>query len=150
MTEQPELHLIKVTPQDLIPDWTSRTEIVRFIHESMKPWHDEIEDIERAMDYLFQGPGGFLMLMQLESSLAGLLLMLKTGMKGYVPENILLMVTVDPQLRGRGAGKRLIEESLAACEGDVKLHVEYDNPARKLYEQVGFTSTYAEMRYHRK
>ncbi|MDK2978441.1 MAG: hypothetical protein PWP52_1155, partial [Bacteroidales bacterium] len=29
---------------------------------------------------------------------------------------------------------------------DVKLHVEYDNPAKRLYERLGMTTKYAEMR----
>lgn len=72
--------------------------------------------------------------------------MLKTGMKGYIPENILLFVTVTPDSRGLGVGKRLIEKSIALCEGNVKLHVEYDNPAKRLYERIGFTTKYADMR----
>ena len=32
-------------------------------------------------------------------------------------------------------------------EGDLALHVEYDNPAKRLYERLGFRSKYAEMRY---
>ena len=72
---------------------------------------------------------------------------MKSGMSGYVPEHILLFVTVDPAARGRGIGGRLIRRSIAECPGDVKLHVEHDNPAKRLYERLGFTAKYAEMRY---
>ncbi|MEA1899074.1 MAG: GNAT family N-acetyltransferase, partial [Bacteroidota bacterium] len=34
--------------------------------------------------------------------------------------------------------------------GNIKLHVEYDNPAKRLYERIGFTTKYAEMRYENK
>ena len=68
-------------------------------------------------------------------------------MKGYVPENILLFVAVSPEERGKGMGRRIVEYALGKVEGGVKLHVEYDNPARRLYERIGFTSKYAEMRY---
>ncbi len=71
-------------------------------------------------------------------------------MKGYVPENILLFVAVDPAHRNRGTGGWLIREALARCAGAVKLHVEYDNPAKRLYERLGFRSKYAEMRYQGK
>jgi ribosomal protein S18 acetylase RimI-like enzyme len=33
--------------------------------------------------------------------------------------------------------------------GDIALHVEYDNPAKNLYERAGFTSKYIEMRYNK-
>jgi GNAT superfamily N-acetyltransferase len=73
--------------------------------------------------------------------------MLRTGMKGYIPENILLMVCVHPSMRGLGVGGRIIRKGIKEAEGDVKLHVEYDNPAKQVYEKIGFTTRYAEMRY---
>ncbi len=79
----------------------------------------------------------------------GALVMLRTGMKGYVPENILLFVAVDPSARGEGLGSRLVKHAIALCDGNVKLHVEYENPAKRLYERLGFTNKYAEMRYEK-
>jgi ribosomal protein S18 acetylase RimI-like enzyme len=70
-------------------------------------------------------------------------------MKGYVPENFLLMVAVDPSTRGKGIGAQIINRSFELADGDVKLHVEYDNPAKRLYERLGMTSKYAEMRYQK-
>ena len=75
--------------------------------------------------------------------------MLRTGMKGYVPENILVFVSILPEMRGTGLGGKLIERGVREAEGDVKLHVEYDNPAKRLYERLGFTTKYAEMRYEK-
>ncbi|MCW8831309.1 MAG: GNAT family N-acetyltransferase, partial [Gammaproteobacteria bacterium] len=43
--------------------------------------------------------------------------------------------------------KSVVERALEEAEGDVKLHVEYDNPAKHLYERLGFTTKYAEMRW---
>jgi len=135
------------------PGWLDRPRLARFLHEALKPYEDTVEDIERALDYAFTpsaGQGGFLVLAHRGRTPLGALLMLRTGMKGYVPENILLFVAVTPEARGQGLGGRLIREAIDQCEGDVKLHVEYDNPAKRLYERIGFTSKYAEMRYARK
>ena len=68
-------------------------------------------------------------------------------MGGYIPENILLFVTISPQIRGKGIGGKLIKHSLNEADGNIKLHVEHDNPAQRLYERLGFTQDYAEMRY---
>jgi ribosomal protein S18 acetylase RimI-like enzyme len=132
------------------PGWASRERMAVYFHETMKPYHDTPEDVSRALDYAFEpgkGQGGFLVLVHRNEHLLGACLMLKTGMKGYIPEWILLMVTVDPETRGQGVGRKLIEFCLNEADGDVKLHVEYDNPAKRLYERIGFTTKYADMRY---
>lgn len=154
MTKIPEeqLELTLVTQPDALPTWTTRAEVVRFFHETMKPYEDTPEDIDRALDYAFSaspGKGGYLHLLRWRERMVGALLMLHTGMGGYVPANLLLFVTVDSELRGRGVGRVLVERSIAICNGPVKLHVEYDNPAKRLYERIGFTTKYAEMRYVR-
>jgi len=70
-------------------------------------------------------------------------------MKGYIPENILLMVCVHPLMRGKGIGGKIINKSIELANGNIKLHVEHDNPAKQVYESIGFISKYAEMRYYK-
>ncbi|MDN3709622.1 hypothetical protein QW060_21910 [Myroides ceti] len=41
----------------------------------------------------------------------------------------------------------LMQNAIESSEGNIALHVEPDNPARKLYEKLGFTNKYLEMRY---
>jgi ribosomal protein S18 acetylase RimI-like enzyme len=141
---------LKVSHLDDFPQWAPRDRVARFFHETMEPYNDSLEDVQAALDYAFvpdRGQGGFLMLVHEDHQLLGALLMLRTGMGGYIPEHILLFVSVLPETRGRGIGGTLIERSIAECDGDVKLHVEHDNPAKRLYERLGFTSDYAEMRF---
>ena len=147
-----DFRLCVVRRPDDLPAWTDREGLVRFFHDHMKPYEDEIRDIEAALDYAFSDSdraGGFLVLAEAEEELAGALLMLRTGMSGYVPSHILLFVGVRDDLRGRGLGGEIIDRALAECDGNVKLHVEYENPAKRLYERIGFTSKYAEMRLER-
>jgi len=147
-----ELTYFKVESEEGLPEWANRDHVARFFHETMKPWHDSIADIQRGLDYAFsraKGEGGFLLLARRASHLAGALLMLRTGMQGYVPEYLLLVVSVDPSQRGKGLGTQIIQRAVAECQGSVKLHVEYDNPAKRLYERLGFTNKYAEMRLER-
>jgi ribosomal protein S18 acetylase RimI-like enzyme len=58
------------------------------------------------------------------------------------PSDIRIMdVALAPPFRGRGIGTRLLSELIAeAAESGRKLsiHVERDNPARRLYERLGF------------
>lgn len=145
-------NLLFVETETALPDWAPRAELERFFHETMKPWNDSPEDVHAALDYLFsdaEGKGGFLTLLRHEGRLGGAVAMLSTGMGGYVPGHILLFVSVDPSTRGKGLGTKLVLAALDRCPGDVKLHVEYENPAKRLYERLGFSTKYAEMRYQR-
>jgi len=151
-SSQPSLVYHKVTSNEEFPAWAPREQVARFFHETMAPYNDELPDVESALDYALVpgvGAGGFVMLVGEENRLLGACCMLRTGMSGYIPEWILLFVTVDPSARGRGIGGQLIDRCLAETDGDVKLHVEYDNPAKRLYERLGFVSKYAEMRWQR-
>ena len=133
--------------KDELPPWADHSTLVRFFHETMKPYEDSTEDVARALDYAFRGPGGFLTLAELDGQLVGAVLILRTGMGGYVPKHLLLFISVDPGHRSRGIGGQLLRRVIEECDGDIKLHVEYDNPAKRLYERTGFTTKYAEMRY---
>jgi len=70
-------------------------------------------------------------------------------MAGYIPENILVYIAVHKDYRGKGLGKDLMLKTFDKAEGSIKLHVEPENPARYLYEKLGFTSKYLEMRLNR-
>jgi len=53
----------------------------------------------------------------------------------------LMDIALLPAHRGRGAGTRLLTELVAGADAagvPVVLHVEHDNPARRLYERLGF------------
>jgi len=146
------LELLVVQNESDLPDWAPRHEVSRFFHEMMKPYNDRIEDVDRGLAYAFskaEGKGGFLVLGRYEGKLSSALLMLRTGMAGFVPENILLFVGTRPELRGKGIGGAVCKRAIDLCDGAVKLHVEYDNPAKRLYERLGFESKYAEMRLER-
>ncbi|MBI2842824.1 MAG: GNAT family N-acetyltransferase [Armatimonadetes bacterium] len=142
----------KINNPEEFPNWTNKHDLTLFLHNNLKPYEDTVEDIERGLDYALSteaGKGGFVLLAEDDNRLVGALVMLRTGMKGYVPENLLLFVAVDPAARGNGIGRRLCETAIASCDGDISLHVEYDNPAKRLYERIGFKSKYAEMRYEK-
>jgi ribosomal-protein-alanine N-acetyltransferase len=136
-----------------LPGWTDRERLALFFHKTMKPYHDTLEDVKRALDYALSpendGDGGFLVLAHRDEEILGGLLMLRTGMGGYVPANLLLFVATVPEMRGQGLGKAVCQFAIEQCHGSVKLHVEHDNPARRLYERLGFTSKYLEMRLDR-
>ena len=132
-------------PDDL-PSWLTLDDLAEFLHRSLKPYEDPLPTIRQGLDDAFS-TGGFLVVATSDERVLGALAMLRTGMRGYIPANLLLFVAVDPSTRGQGLGRRIVEQALVRADGDVKLHVEYDNPAKRLYERIGFSTRYAEMRY---
>jgi len=134
------------------PEWITPDEFAEFLYQSLKPYEDPLDDVRQGINDALDpqsGESGFVLIAEVNKKVVGGLIMLRTGMKGYIPENLLLMVAVDPSTRGMGVGSQIIKHSFRISDGDVKLHVEYDNPAKRLYERLGMTSKYAEMRYNK-
>jgi ribosomal protein S18 acetylase RimI-like enzyme len=78
--------------------------------------------------------------------IVGVVILNNTGMKDFIPENILVYIAVDNSQRGKGFGKKLMQKAIDTAQGNIALHVEPDNPAKGLYEKLGFTNKYLEMR----
>lgn len=126
-----------------------RNEIASFLHEHLQQYGDACEDISKALDYVSDNSGskgGHLLVAQQDDVILGAVVINKTGMSGYIPENILVYIATHNDYRGMGIGKRLMEQTVKVCDGSIALHCEPDNPARKLYEKMGFKSKYLEMR----
>ncbi len=129
-----------------------KQKIIKFLHEHLDEFGDPEHHIDAAIDYAMSSyplAGGFLMLAEEKGKILGALVMNNTGMKGYIPENILVYIAVHRDHRGKGLGRKIIDESLKYAKGDIALHVEPENPAKFLYEKIGFDNKYLEMRLKR-
>jgi GNAT superfamily N-acetyltransferase len=127
----------------------TKVEIAEFLEEQLGRFGDPLDDIINSMNYaLADGKyrGGLIFVAYNEDDILGAAIVNNTGMKGFIPENILVYIAVNKEYRGKGIGGKLLDEVINRVDGEVALHVEYDNPARKLYERKGFKSKYAEMR----
>lgn len=128
----------------------SKDEFIDFLFKHLGQFGDPKADIIKCLNYAFsdhEAAGGFALAAFQDNELIGAVIMNKTGMSGYIPDWILVYIAVNESYRGKGFGKQLIEEVYKHCDGDIKLHVEYENPAKRLYERMGFKNKYAEMRY---
>lgn len=140
------------TPDEPL-SFDGRVESARFLFRHLGQYGDREEDIRRAIDFAMDGinrPGGFVVTAREEGELVGLVVVNHTGMGGYIPEHILVYIATHEEHRGKGLGRLLMERAIDAARGDIALHVEPDNPARKLYEKLGFTNKYLEMRFARR
>lgn len=128
-----------------------KEEIVKFLFEHLEQYGDPQGDIAAAVNYSLgyqNKTGGTIVTAtdQNNQSLVGAVVLNKTGMGGYIPENILVYIATDKKLRGQGIGKLLMQNAIDSCEGDIALHCEPENPAMQLYKKLGFTTKYLEMR----
>ncbi len=142
---------INIYSPDNNPTEEIKKDIINFLFESLEQYGDPKEDIEKCLDYAFgknNKPGGMVLsAIDLDTQkIVGAVIINKTGMDGYIPENILVYIATDKDMRGKGVGKQLMQTAINLSEGDMALHCEPDNPAKFLYEKLGFTSKYLEMR----
>jgi len=131
------------------PSLAELTEVVQFLHTHLEEYGDDKKDIQKAIDYAlkeFVSFGGFVMVLFEDGEMVGATVINQTGMGGYIPENILVYIATHSGHRGKGLGKTLMQNAINYCKGDIALHVEPNNPAKYLYEKLGFTNPYLEMR----
>ncbi len=119
--------------------------IASFLEIHLGRFGDKKEDILKCLDYVFK-KGGNITLGIENRQIIGAVIVNETGMDGYIPENILVYIAVHENQRGKGMGSKLMKKAIDNATGSIALHVEPDNPAKKLYERLGFTNKYLEMR----
>src|SRR5690606_8014648 len=105
-----------------------------------------------AIDYALQRngkQGGLLLTAKDKEQIVAAVVINHTGMEGYIPENILVYIATHIAYRGKGIAKKLMEMAIQHTKGNIALHVEPDNPAKILYEKLGFTNKYLEMRLNK-
>ncbi|PKP24897.1 MAG: GNAT family N-acetyltransferase [Bacteroidetes bacterium HGW-Bacteroidetes-2] len=132
------------------PDDRQKKEIIDFLHTHLGAYGDPKAHILKCLQYALGEPktalGGFALLIKNQEGLQGITIVNQTGMSNYIPENILVYIAVHKNARGKGIGKQLMQKAIELSKGSIALHVEPDNPAKFLYENLGFENRYLEMR----
>lgn len=139
----------KIHPSEL-KDTTYKDQLVNFLFESLEQYTDPVQDIHACLQYILdEQKGGHVFVAENESKkISGVVFLCKTRMETFVPEYLLVYIATDKNMRGQGVGKKLLKAVKEDLKAPIALHVEHANPAKKLYEQVGFTNKYTEMRWH--
>lgn len=141
------MEILLITPQTGKHSIFNDNKIVNFLYEHLDQYGDAKEAIQKCIDYVFTPNKGGLILLAIENNeIVGATIINKTGMSGYIPENILVYIAVNKNQRGKGVGKQIMQKAIENTDGDIALHVEKNNPAKFLYEKMGFSNPYLEMR----
>ena len=141
---------VEVFDPKKLPSKEESTQIIDFLFKHLEQYGDSKKDIEKCLNYALKisdSFGGFVLVSSDNGKKTGVVIVNRTGMNGYIPDNILVYIATHKDYRGKGVGKELMKKALEMAEGDIALHVEPDNPARFLYEKYGFSSKYLEMRW---
>jgi len=135
------------TSQDIL---IKKDDIADFLVKHLGQYGDKKEDILKCIEYVLNpNKGGLILIAAEKNSFNGIAILNKTGMSDYIPENILVYIAVHENQRGKGLGRMIMQKIIEETEGNIALHVEADNPAKKLYERLGFSNKYLEMRLTR-
>lgn len=140
-----------ITPEEKLSA-QELTKLSAFLFEHLEQYGDERTAIEKAILYANSKdtPGGYLIEVLEDGELVSAAVINKTGMGEYIPENILVYLATHKDKRGQGLGSQLMRQMVDLVTGDIALHVEPENPAKRLYEKFGFSNKYLEMRLIKK
>lgn len=130
-----------------------KSRITKFIHEHSENKSDTRKAIRKSLDYAAKeraGLGGYVFTVSNNKEITGALVVNKTGMDDYIPENVIVYVVTHQDYRRQGIAKKLMTRAIEHCKGDIALHVTHDNPAKNMFEKMGFTNPYLEMRFKKK
>lgn len=128
------------------------TRITNFLYSYSGDFKDAKSGIRKSLMYAAKeipGLGGAVFLLENKDEIIAALVINKTGMNEYIPENILVNIAVKDEYRRNGIAKKLIAYAKNYCTGDISLHINKNNPALELFEEQGFKTTNIEMRFIR-
>lgn len=131
------------------PTHSKKENLIDFLYKNLENYGDPKNDIKKCIEYTLsddKSKGGIIITAEENHEIIGCVVTNETGMKGYIPENILVYLATHSKHRGKGIGKSLMQHVIESTDGNIALHVEPDNPARFLYQKLGFTNKYLEMR----
>lgn len=126
------------------------TRITNFLYSYSGDFKDTKSGIRKSLMYAAKeipGLGGAVFILENNNEIIAALVINKTGMNEYIPENIIVNIAVKDEYRKNGIAKKLITYAKNYCTGDISLHINKDNTAIQLFEKEGFKETNIEMRF---
>ncbi len=130
-----------------------KNEIVNFLYNNIEgsPEHSK-EVILKCIEYAlskFPHQGGFLVLAKEGHEILGAVVVNKTNMEDYIPENVLVYLAVKKDSRKQGFGTALIQKAIEYTKGGLATHLPPDNIYQGLFEKLGFAYKYKEFRLNK-
>jgi GNAT superfamily N-acetyltransferase len=122
--------------------------ITKFLHQNLEDCKDDENAIRQSLLYAAKevpGLGGYTFISKAKGIIVGAIVVNKTGMKGYQPENLLVYLAVHKEYRNKGIGTKLLNEAINYCNGNFSLQIHKESSAIAIFEKNGFTSEKIQM-----
>jgi threonine synthase len=124
----------------------SKEQISKWIKEWLQDYSDPIEETEDAVASAVKS--GFILLALRSNIPQGICVVVNLGFKDFIPTYHLGYIGTKEGNKGRGIATELINHMIELTKGKLSLHVDLENKrARKLYEKLGFKTSYYRMIY---
>lgn len=126
--------------------------LTNFLHDNSGAFRDGKSAIKKALLYAIKeipGLGGYVFVMEQQKEVLGTLVINKTGMNEYIPENILVYLVVHTDYNESSIREKLINYAIAYCKGDIALYINKESPQLEWFEKKGFKAKNIEMRLSR-
>jgi [ribosomal protein S18]-alanine N-acetyltransferase len=126
-----------------------KKQIADFLYVHLEEYADKKTVIMKCLDYAlsyFPHQGGYVILAKDNNKIVGAVVVTHTGMEGYIPANALVYLAVHSDHRQQGIATKLMKKAIRMAKGGMSLRVAPDNPAFQLFEKLGFSHKYLEMR----
>ncbi len=125
-----------------------KSKVVRFVCDHTP--NSSRQSVQEAVEYAMKlkpSFGGYVLTVEEGRQLIGAVVANRTGMESYNPKNIFVFVTLHENCQqDRTLVQALMQKAIQYADGDIAMHVEPDNPALKLYQELGFKAQYLELR----
>ena len=137
-----DLELKEMTRQDNVDE----EKIIKLIDQWLMDYTDPKIEIREALTNALDE--GFVVFAYHNNVFEGIAVITSFGFEHFASKYHLAYIATNDNVRGRGIPTELLSKANELSKGILSLHVDIDNNrAIKLYEKMGFTSSYIRMMY---
>lgn len=129
------------------PSFILMERITRFILDNSCEKGLSYEYVWKSVEYalsLSRNQGGFILLAREDGDITGVLVINRTSMEDYIPENILTHLVIGPHVNRNITGTKLLGMAIEITKGKIAVRLNKDHPDLSLYEIMGFRERFIE------